>query len=45
MKLYLDDERVAPEGWVQVRWPDEAIKLLLTGTVTHLLMPSLHPPA
>ncbi|OGS93826.1 MAG: hypothetical protein A3K04_00875 [Gallionellales bacterium RBG_16_56_9] len=36
MKLYLDDERVAPEGWVQVRWPDEAIKLLLTGTVTHL---------
>lgn len=29
MRLYLDDER-APEGWVQVRWPDEAIKLLLT---------------
>ena len=25
MKLYLDDKRVAPEGWVQVRWPDEAI--------------------
>ena len=36
MKVYLDDERVAPEGWVQVRWPDEAIKLLKTGAVTHL---------
>lgn len=36
MKVYLDDERIAPEGWVQVRWPDEAIKLLQTGTVTHL---------
>ena len=36
MRLYLDDERTAPEGWVQVRWPDEAIKLLQTGEVTHL---------
>jgi|ERR1022692_1029267 hypothetical protein len=36
MKVYLDDERIAPEGWVQVRWPDETIKLLRTGTVTHL---------
>jgi hypothetical protein len=36
MKVYLDDERIAPEGWVQVRWPDEAIKLLESGEVTHL---------
>ena len=36
MKIYLDDERVAPAGWVQVRWPDEAIKLLQAGAVTHL---------
>jgi len=36
MKVYLDDERIAPEGWVQVRWPDEAIKLLQTGEVTNL---------
>jgi len=36
MKVYLDDERIAPEGWVQVRWPDEAIKLLQAGTVSHL---------
>ena len=36
MKLYLDDERIAPDGWVQVRWPDEAIKLLQMGEVTNL---------
>jgi hypothetical protein len=36
MKLFLDDERTAPAGWVQVRWPDEAIKLLQNGEVTHL---------
>lgn len=36
MKVYLDDERIAPENWVQVRWPDEVIKLLETGNVTHL---------
>lgn len=33
MKVYLDDERVAPEGWTQVRWPEEAIELLKTGKV------------
>lgn len=33
MKVYLDDERQAPEGWIQVRWPEEAIALLETGTV------------
>lgn len=36
MKLFLDDERIAPDGWTQVRWPDEAIKLLQSGVVTHL---------
>lgn len=36
MKVFLDDERIAPDGWVQVRWPDEVINLLQTGTVTHL---------
>jgi len=36
MKVYLDDERVAPPGWRQVRWPDEAIELLVTGRVTDL---------
>jgi hypothetical protein len=36
MKVYLDDERLAPDGWVQVRWPDEAIELLESGEVTHI---------
>ena len=36
MKVYLDDERIAPSGWVQVRWPDEAIALLNTGEVCEL---------
>ncbi|TWU21715.1 hypothetical protein Pla52o_39020 [Novipirellula galeiformis] len=34
MKIYLDDERVTPEGWARVYWPDEAIKLLQSGDVT-----------
>lgn len=36
MKVYLDDERQAPEGWVQARWANEVIELLKTGNVTEL---------
>lgn len=36
MNIYLDDLRPAPEGWVRVFWPDEAIALLKTGEVTHV---------
>lgn len=36
MKVYLDDERLTPPGWVPVRWPDEAIRLLETGEVTEI---------
>ncbi|MDM5178662.1 hypothetical protein PO883_15795 [Massilia sp. DJPM01] len=36
MKVYLDDERATPDGWVRVYWPDEAIALLAGGAVTHL---------
>ncbi len=36
MRVYLDDEREAPEGWHQVRWPDEAIALLKQGGVTEI---------
>ena len=36
MKVYLDDERPTPEGWVGTRWPDETIEKLETGEVTHL---------
>ena len=34
MKVYLDDLRSTPEGWVRVYWPDEAIELLKTGNVS-----------
>lgn len=33
MKVYLDDERQTPLGFVRVYWPDEAIKLLKTEKV------------
>ncbi|WP_408601470.1 cyclic-phosphate processing receiver domain-containing protein [Pseudomonas sp. PLMAX] len=33
MKVYLDDERVTPDGWVRIYWPDEAVPLLETGEV------------
>lgn len=36
MKVFLDDERRTPEGWVRVYWPDEAIALLQTGQVTEI---------
>jgi hypothetical protein len=36
MKVYLDDERPTPEGWVGVRWPAEAIALLQAGGVEEL---------
>ena len=36
MKIYLDDERPTPEGWVRVYWPEEAILLLESGSVTEI---------
>lgn len=36
MKVYLDDERPTPEGWVRVYWPNEAIALLKSGDVTEI---------
>jgi hypothetical protein len=36
MRVWLDDMRDAPEGWVHVRSPDEAITLLSTGEVIEL---------
>jgi len=33
MKVYLDDERTPPNGWILVRWPAEAIEILKTGDV------------
>jgi hypothetical protein len=36
MKVYLDDQRPAPPGWVLVRNADDAIDQLRTGKVTEL---------
>jgi len=36
MKVYLDDERETPAGWVRVYWPEEAIDLLKSGEVTEI---------
>jgi len=36
MKVFLDDERLTPDGWHRVYWSDEAIKLLKTGEVTEI---------
>lgn len=36
MKVYLDDERSTPDGWVRVYWPGQAIELLRKGNVTEL---------
>ena len=36
MKVYLDDERRTPDGWIRVYWPEEAIELLRTGKVEEI---------
>lgn len=36
MKVFLDDQRETPYGWVRAYWPNEVIALLKTGGVTHL---------
>ena len=36
MKVWLDDQREAPEGWVHVRTPEEAIELLRGGEVEEI---------
>jgi hypothetical protein len=38
MKIFLDDNRKTPEGWVRCYWPDEVIALLREQreVVTHL---------
>lgn len=36
MKVFLDDERTTPDGWIRVHWPAEAIALLESGQVEEL---------
>ncbi len=36
MKIYLDDARLTPSGWVGVLWPEEAIRFLELGQVAEI---------
>lgn len=36
MRIFLDDARQAPPGWIQAYWPEEVITLLETGNVTEI---------
>ncbi len=36
MRVFLDDERTTPDGWVRAYWPAEVIALLETGKVQEL---------
>lgn len=36
VKVYLDDCRPTPAGWIPARWPDEVIRLLEQGDVAEL---------
>jgi hypothetical protein len=36
MRVFLDDQRTTPEGWVRVYWPEQAIELLQSGRVVEL---------
>lgn len=36
MKIYLDDQRPAPNGWVRCYWPEEVIALLAKKNVTEV---------
>lgn len=36
MRVFLDDERETPAGWIRVFWPEEAIALLETGKVEEI---------
>ncbi|MEX0739812.1 MAG: cyclic-phosphate processing receiver domain-containing protein [Pseudohongiella sp.] len=36
MRVYLDDERPTPIGWVRAYWPQEVIALIEAGEVTEV---------
>ena len=36
MKVYLDDERRTPDGWIGVKSVEECLELLNTKQVSHL---------
>lgn len=36
MKVFLDDERSTPDGWIRCYWPNEVIEHLKTNLVTDI---------
>ena len=36
IKVFLDDERPTPSGWVHARWPEDVIELLKQGDVEEI---------
>lgn len=36
MKVFLDDERKTPDGWVRAYWPQEVIEYLKSGEVIEI---------
>lgn len=36
MKVFLDDIRPTPEGWIRAYWPDDVINLLEQGNVEEI---------
>lgn len=44
MKIWLDDIRSAPDGWISCRWPEEVIKLLETNNVKEISLDDLDDP-
>jgi hypothetical protein len=36
MKIFLDDTRTPPNGWILCYWPDDVIELMKTKNVTHI---------
>jgi len=36
MKVYLDDERPTPSGWIRAYWPEDVIELLESGQVEEI---------
>jgi len=36
IKVFLDDDRPTPPGWIHARWPEDVIELLKIGGVTEI---------
>lgn len=36
VRVYLDDERPTPDGWIHARWPEDVINHLKSGSVEEI---------